>query len=223
MKYSNVAEARFINRPNRFIAHVELDGQIETVHVKNTGRCKELLLPGAKVILERSDNLTRKTRYDLIAVYKEPIGLINMDSQAPNKVVKEWLEGQDFDYVKPEYTYGKSRIDFYMEKQGKRYLMEVKGCTLEIDGIGYFPDAPSERAVKHLHELTDAAEHGFTGILAFVIPMEGVTEVRPNMQTHPAFGEALAKAIAKGVKIWYMPCGVTQDSLQIQACVEHRC
>ena len=153
MKYSNVVEARFINRPNRFIAHVELDGQIETVHVKNTGRCKELLLPGAKVILERSDNLTRKTRYDLIAVYKEPIGLINMDSQAPNKVVKEWLEGQDFDYVKPEYTYGKSRIDFYMEKQGKRYLMEVKGCTLEKEGIGYYPDAPTERGIKHLHEL----------------------------------------------------------------------
>lgn len=215
MKYSNVAEARFINRPNRFIAHVELDGQIETVHVKNTGRCKELLLPGAKVILERSDNLTRKTRYDLIAVYKEPIGLINMDSQAPNKVVKEWLEGQDFDYVKPEYTYGKSRIDFYMEKQGKRYLMEVKGCTLEKEGIGYFPDAPTERGIKHLHELARAAAEGFRCSLAYVIQMPGVAEVRPNIATHPEYGEALSEAKAAGVKVILLCCSVEPDELVI--------
>ena len=215
MKYSNVAEARFINRPNRFIAHVELDGQIETVHVKNTGRCKELLLPGAKVILERSDNLTRKTRYDLIAVYKEPIGLINMDSQAPNKVVKEWLEGQDFDYVKPEYTYGKSRIDFYMEKQGKRYLMEVKGCTLEKEGIGYFPDAPTERGIKHLHELARAAAAGFSCSLAYVIQMPGVAEVRPNIATHPEYGEALSEAKAAGVKVILLCCSVEPDELVI--------
>lgn len=215
MKYSNVVEARFINRPNRFIAHVELDGQIETVHVKNTGRCKELLLPGAKVILERSDNLTRKTRYDLIAVYKEPIGLINMDSQAPNKVVKEWLEGQDFDYVKPEYTYGKSRIDFYMEKQGKRYLMEVKGCTLEKEGIGYFPDAPTERGIKHLHELARAAAEGFSCSLAYVIQMPGVAEVRPNIATHPEYGEALSEAKAAGVKVILLCCSVEPDELVI--------
>lgn len=223
MQYQNTVMAEFCDRPNRFIANVSIDGKPETVHVKNTSRCRELLLPGAPVILQKCDNPKRKTQYDLIAVEKPGKGWVNIDSQAPNQVMAEWLEKQDFRCIKREYLYGKSRLDFYMEHDTTRYLMEVKGCTLEIDGIGYFPDAPSERAVKHLHELTDAVEHGFTGILAFVIPMEGVTEVRPNMQTHPAFGEALAKAIAKGVKIWYMPCGVTQDSLQIQACVEHRC
>ena len=158
MKYSKVVKGIFENRPNRFIAHVWIDGVLETVHVKNTGRCKELLLPGATVILEDCNNPNRKTRYDLIAVYKEGLGLINMDSQAPNKVVAEWLATQDYDYVKPEYKYGNSRVDFYMEKNGEKYLMEVKGCTLEIAGMGYFPDAPTERGIKHLRELIKATQ-----------------------------------------------------------------
>mgnify|MGYP000787010301 FL=1 len=161
MKYGKIVEGKFIDRPNRFIAHVEIAGKAETVHVKNTGRCRELLLPGAAVRLEQSDNPARKTLYDLVAVYKDRIGWINIDSQAPNKVVKEWLEAQDYDVVRPEYTYGNSRIDFYLEKGEHKILMEVKGCTLEINGIGYFPDAPTERGVKHLRELAAARQEGY--------------------------------------------------------------
>jgi len=138
--YRNINTGHFIDRPNRFIAHVEIDGKTETVHVKNTGRCKELLIPGAEVVLSKLDNPKRKTKYDLIAVYKEKLGLVNIDSQAPNHVVQEWLEELSFDLVKPEYTYDKSRIDFYMEKGKRRFLLEVKGCTLEINGMWYiFP------------------------------------------------------------------------------------
>ena len=143
MKYEHITYGKFDSRPNRFIARVLVDGRLETVHVKNTGRCRELLFPGVDVILEVSDNPKRKTKYDLIGVYKENSGWVNIDSQAPNKVVMEWLEQQEYTYIKPEYTYGDSRIDFYMEKGEEKFLMEVKGCTLEVDGIGYFPDAPT--------------------------------------------------------------------------------
>jgi len=153
MKYEKIVRGKFKDRPNRFIAHVWVEGVLETVHVKNTGRCKELLIPGVEVILEDCKSPNRKTRYDLIAVYKKGVGLINMDSQAPNKVVGEWLLSQGYDYIKPEYKFGNSRMDFYMEKGEEKYLMEVKGCTLEINGVGYFPDAPTERGVKHLKEL----------------------------------------------------------------------
>ena len=228
MKYKNVVVGKFVDRPNRFIAHVEIDGQEETVHVKNTGRCKELLLPGVKVILEVSDNPNRKTKYDLIAVYKKDFGLINMDSQAPNKVVKEWLSAQDYSLVKPEYTYGKSRIDFYMEKESpevaeglEKYLMEVKGCTLEIDGIGYFPDAPTERGIKHLQELAGAVAKGYKARLAYVIQMEGITEVRPNITTHPAYGEAIEEALASGVEIIFLCTRVTEDSLHIVKAIKY--
>ena len=142
MKYDNITRATFLKRPNRFIAEVEIDGQKEIVHVKNTGRCKELLIPGCEVWLTAPGTPDRKTKYDLVAVRKENGSLFNIDSQAPNKVVKEWLDGQGYDKVVPEYTYGDSRIDFYMECSGEKYLMEVKGCTLEVNGIGYFPDAP---------------------------------------------------------------------------------
>ena len=201
MKYGKIVEGKFIDRPNRFIAHVEIAGEVETVHVKNTGRCRELLLPGAAVRLEESDNPERKTRYDLVAVHKDEIGWINIDSQAPNKVVKEWLETQDYDVIRPEYTYGNSRIDFYMEKGKRKILMEVKGCTLEIDGIGYFPDAPTERGVKHLRELAQATKAGYECMVALVIQMEGVTEVRPYVEMQPEFGAAWAEAEAAGVKI----------------------
>ena len=216
MKYGKIVEGKFIDRPNRFIAHVEIAGKAETVHVKNTGRCRELLLPGAAVRLEQSDNPARKTLYDLVAVYKDRIGWINIDSQAPNKVVWEWLEKQEYDYVKPEYVYGNSRIDFYMEKGEKKYLMEVKGCTLEVGGIGYFPDAPTERGVKHLYELIKARKQGYESFLAFVIQMEGIQEVRPNTSMHPAFGKALEEARRAGVKILYLPCRVGTDTLTIE-------
>lgn len=215
MKYRKIVEGIFIDRPNRFIAHVDIDGVINTVHVKNTGRCKELLLPKTPVRLEVSDNPNRKTLYDLVAVYKKNFGWINMDSQAPNKVVKEWLEKQDYDYIKPEYKYGDSRIDFYMKKEDQEYLMEVKGCTLEIDGIGYFPDAPTTRGVKHLRELIKAKKAGYECAVAFVIQMEGVKEVRPNIDTHLEFGVALQEAKEAGVKILYLTCKVGRDNLEI--------
>ena len=217
MKYRKVIDAKFINRPNRFIAEVEIPERgREIVHVKNTGRCKELLISGVDVILEESDNPNRKTKYDLIAVSKEGMGWINIDSQAPNKVVYEWLKKQGYSYIKPEYKYGNSRIDFYMERENSKYLMEVKGCTLEIDRIGYFPDAPTERGVKHLRELTLATKKGYKCIIAFVIQMEGITEVRPNISTHPEFGIALKEAKDAGVEIWYMPCRVMPDELFIE-------
>lgn len=214
MKYLKTLQAKFIDRPNRFIAHVDLNGIVETVHVKNTGRCKELLIKGVTVILEESDNESRKTKYDLIAVYKENFGLINIDSQAPNKVAKEWLESKDYTYIKPEYTYGNSRIDFYMEKDDRKYLMEVKGCTLERDGIGYFPDAPTERGVKHIYELIKAKEDGYEVSLAFVIQMEGVNEVLPNIETHPEFGVAIDDAKKAGVNIVFIKCRVYENCLE---------
>lgn len=215
MRYRKIVKGIFVDRPNRFIAHVELEGRLETVHVKNTGRCKEILIPGVGVILAEGDNPNRKTRYDLVAAYKKGFGLINIDSQAPNQVVKEWLSKQDYDFVKPEYQYGKSRIDFYMEKGTTRFLMEVKGCTLEREGIGYFPDAPTERGVKHLQELAAAAEEGYRCILAFVIQMEGIREVRPNNETHAAFGEALENAKQRGVEVLFLRCRVGEDGFEI--------
>lgn len=215
MKYENTVQGKFHSRPNRFIAHVWLDGRLETVHVKNTGRCRELLLPDAPVILQKSDNPARKTKYDLISVYKGNLGWVNIDSQAPNKVMKEWLLKQNYTLVRPEYTYGNSRLDFYMEKGNEKYLMEVKGCTLEIDGVGYFPDAPTERGIKHLNELARAAGEGFFSIAAFVVQMEGIHEVRANVATHKEFGEALERAKEAGVKVVCMECRVTEDTLEI--------
>jgi sugar fermentation stimulation protein len=215
VKYREIVEGVFIDRPNRFIAHVDVNDTVETVHVKNTGRCRELLVPGAAVRLEVSDNPKRKTKYDLVMVHKQGLGWVNMDSQAPNKVVAEWLATGDYDLVKSEYTYGKSRIDFYMEKNGEKYLLEVKGCTLEVDGIGYFPDAPTERGVKHLHELEQAQQAGYRCAVAFVVQMEGVTEVRPNISTQPEFGTALAEAKAAGVRVLFLLCRIGRDSLEI--------
>lgn len=215
MKYRQVVTGIFIDRPNRFVAHVNIDDTIQTVHVKNTGRCKELLIPGVRVYLSVADNPARKTKYDLIAVEKAGFGLINIDSQAPNAVVKEWLAGQDYDYIKPEYTYGDSRIDFYMEKGNDKFLMEVKGCTLEIDGVGYFPDAPTERGVKHLRELATACALGYKCMLAFVIQMEGIHQVLPNVDMHPEFGQAMEEAKEAGVEILFLECKLGKDSLKI--------
>ena len=215
MKYDNIVQGTFINRPNRFIAQVEVEGRQEMVHVKNTGRCRELLLPGSEVWLTAPGTPGRKTKYDLVAVRKDTGVLFNIDSQAPNRVVKEWLAARNYDRIVPEYTYGDSRIDFYMEGEGLRFLMEVKGCTLETHGIGYFPDAPTERGVKHLRELARAAGEGYQAILAFVIQMEGVLEVRPNVATHPAFGRALEEAKDAGVRVLFLPCHVEPDVLEI--------
>ena len=225
MHYNKIVHGKFISRPNRFIAHVEIDGVEEVVHVKNTGRCKELLLPGVEVILEDCDNpegkttegkaTERKTRYDLVAVYKKGFGLINIDSQAPNKVVYEWLKRQGYDYIKPEYTYGDSRVDFYMEKDGEKYLLEVKGCTLEIDGKGYFPDAPTERGAKHLRELTKAVSEGYRAILGFVVQMDGIDTVYPNTATDSKFTEAYEEAIQSGVEIKIFKCHIREDGFEI--------
>lgn len=215
MTYKSITKAKFIARPNRFIAKASVDGNELVVHVKNTGRCKELLIPGCTVYLEKADNPERKTPYDLVAVEKDG-RIINIDSQAPNKVVKEWLISQgEYDKVQPEYKFGNSRIDFYMEKAEVRYLMEVKGCTLFIDGIGYFPDAPTERGAKHLRELTDAVKKGYNTSVAFVIQGEGITEVRPNEATDPDFAKAFYEAKATGVEIVFYLCKVTDDSLYI--------
>ena len=215
MKYRNAVKGTFFDRLNLFIAHVLINGKSETVHVKNTGRCRELLLPGAEVWMEKSENPSRKTAYDLIAVRKGSGLLVNIDSQAPNKVVREWLETQGFTEMIPEYTYGNSRIDFYMEKGEEKYLLEVKGCTLEKDGIGYFPDALTERGVKHLRELVRAVAEGYHAAVAFVIQMDVVTEVRPNTETHPAFGAALQEARERGVKVVFLQCHVEPDALSI--------
>ena len=211
------------------MAVVEITGKRETVHVKNTGRCKELLLSGSRVYLEKSGNPNRKTAYDLVAVEKAGLGLVNIDSQAPNKVAFEWLSAQGFALVKAEQKHGSSRMDFYMEGQptgqlwedfsgGKtaRFLLEVKGCTLEMDGVGYFPDAPTERGVRHLRELAGAAKEGFTCVVAFVIQMEGIREVRPNWETHPEFGAALEEAKAAGVRVLFLCCSVEPHKLLVQ-------
>ncbi|MBQ3712444.1 MAG: DNA/RNA nuclease SfsA [Spirochaetia bacterium] len=219
MHYPNITHATFISRPNRFIAYVEINGRKETVHVKNTGRCKELLIPGCTVYLTASDNPARKTKYDLVAVVKSNGLLINIDSQAPNKVALEYLHTQNYDVIIPEYTFGASRIDFYMERHSagktERYLMEVKGCTLERSGIGYFPDAPTERGVRHLHELIKAKGEGYNAVLAFVIQMDGIREVHANVETHPEFGTALEAAERAGVEVQFIQCHVEPDRLEI--------
>ena len=220
MKYRQVIPAIFLERPNRFIAVVQISGRPETVHVKNTGRCRELLLPGAEVWLSRADQPKRKTGYDLIAVRSSTGVLFNIDSQAPNTVVREWLEKQGISRIIPEYTYGDSRIDFYLEHHPEhaepwKMLLEVKGCTLERNSIGYFPDAPTERGVKHLHELVRAVKEGYRAAVVFVMQADGMTKVLPNRETHPAFADALEAADAAGVRVLSLPCHVEPDSLEI--------
>ena len=219
MKYENIEKGIFISRPNRFIANVFIRGREEVVHVKNTGRCRELLPPGAEVYLYRSDNPSRKTAYDLIAVKKSD-RLINMDSQAPNKAFYEWALAGGFigapDLIKPEYKWGNSRFDFYIEKDGRRCLVEVKGVTLEFDGACYFPDAPTQRGVKHITELIAAHEAGYESYIVFIIQMKDVKFLSPNDTTHPAFGETLRLASEKGVNILALDCTVEPGSMEIR-------
>ena len=224
MQYRNVKMGIFLARPNRFIAHVEVDGRVEVVHVKNTGRCKELLVPGVTVWLEESGNPARKTRYDLIAVEKGSL-LVNMDAQAPNKVFGEWAMAggfrSDLILLRPETTWGSSRFDFYWEdQQGRKGFVEVKGVTLEDNGHARFPDAPTERGVKHLEELIRSQEEGYEATVCFVIQMAGMKDFSPNDATHPAFGEALRRAARSGVTVLAMECDVTPHSLTIAWPVE---
>ena len=218
MRYERIYEGIFLERPNRFIAYIEIDGQVETVHVKNTGRCKELLQPDAKVFVQKAANPERKTQWDLIGV-KKGDRMINMDSQIPNKVVEEWIRAgnlfENVTLVKPETTYGKSRFDLYIEADGRKIFMEIKGVTLEEDGVVRFPDAPTERGVKHLQELIQAKQDGYEAYVFFVIQMKDVKYFEPNMATHAAFGEALKEASEVGVKVLAYDCEVTKDSIEI--------
>ena len=218
MQYSNMISGKFLSRPNRFVAQVMIDDQIHTVHVKNTGRCRELLTPNATVWCQKSDNPNRKTQYDLITVQKGE-RLINMDSQAPNIAAGEWLRTGGLgaiENLKAETVHGDSRFDFSFTLDGKRCFLEVKGVTLERDGVCAFPDAPTDRGVKHLKGLTQAAKEGFGAFVLFVIQMPDVKYLHPNDATDPAFGAALREAAAKGVTVLAMDCAVTEDTMQLR-------
>lgn len=225
MQYQNMERAVFLERPNRFVAYVEMDGRREKCHVKNTGRCRELLIPGTQVYLQRAENPDRKTKYDLIGV-KKGENLINMDSQIPNYAVREWLEkGGLFEKItrlRPETKYANSRFDIYMEADGKKIFMEVKGVTLEENGVARFPDAPTERGVKHIQELMECRRDGYEAYVFFVIQMKGVRWFEPNDKTHPEFGEALRGAAAQGVHILAYDCLVTENSIEIDKKIQVR-
>ena len=218
MKYENIEPAIFLERPNRFIAYVEQAGKRQICHVKNTGRCRELLLPGCEIYVQRQENPARKTPLDLIAV-KKGEKLINMDSQIPNRVVEEWLrKGNLFGAdarIRTEFRFGNSRFDFYVEAGERRIFMEVKGVTLEENGMARFPDAPTERGVKHVQELAACRKEGYEAYLFFVIQMKGISFLEPNDKTHPAFGEALRRAAAEGVHILAYDCIVKPDTIEM--------
>lgn len=218
MRYPNMVSGIFHARPNRFIAHVEIDGQMQIVHVKNTGRCRELLVPGATVWCQRASNPNRKTQFDLIAVQKGH-RLINMDSQAPNTAVGEWLSTGGLGSVenlRPETFHGDSRFDFSFTRDGVPCLMEVKGCTLENDGVCAFPDAPTQRGAKHLRGLMEAMQEGYECYVLIVIQMSDVKYFHPNDDTDPAFGKALREAAASGVHVLAMDCSVEPDFMELK-------
>ena len=229
MHYSNCTAGTFLSRPNRFVAQVALDGRTETCHVKNTGRCRELLIPGCRVYLTRRDNPARKTKYDLIAVEKQtahgPL-LINMDAQAPNHVFEAWARAGRFrpglTLLRPETVYGASRFDFYWETDTDRGFVEVKGVTLEEDGVARFPDAPTLRGVKHLEELIAAHQAGYQAALCFIVQFSGAKYVTPNDTTHPQFGQALRRAAQAGVEVFALGCAVTPDTLTAEEFVPVR-
>ena len=218
MFYKNIAAGKFIGRPNRFIANVEIDGEVQVVHVKNTGRCRELLLPGSTVYCEKSDNPNRKTAYDLVAVEKGKL-LINMDSQAPNTAFSEFIHDGSFkdgiEYIARERKYKNSRFDFYFKRKGKEYFAEVKGVTLEDDGVVLFPDAPTERGVKHLTELEDAVKNGYGGCVVFVVQLKEAKYFTPNRKTHPEFADKLKEVQKAGVEIFAYTCNVTPNSISL--------
>lgn len=224
MEYANLRQGKFLARPNRFIAHIEIDGSVQVCHVKNTGRCKELLVPGCTVWCQESGKPERKTKFDLIAVQKGH-RLINMDSQAPNIAAKEWLLSGglgEIEDLRAEVFQGDSRFDFAFCKDGIPCFLEVKGVTLESDGVCAFPDAPTLRGVKHLEGLTQLSRAGFGAYVLFVIQMEDVRYLHPNHATDPAFADALKEAAAAGVQVLAVDCTVTPDSMVIQNPVEVR-
>ena len=224
MEYANMRPGRFLARPNRFIAHVEIDGDVQICHVKNTGRCKELLIPGCAVWCQESDKPERKTKFDLIAVEKGH-RLINMDSQAPNAAAKEWLLGGglgQIEHLRAEVFQGDSRFDFSFQKDGVTCFLEVKGVTLETNGVCAFPDAPTQRGVKHLEGLTQLCKAGFGAYVLFVIQMEDVCYLHPNHITDPTFAKALKEAAAAGVQVLAMDCAVTPNTMVIREPVEVR-
>lgn len=225
MRYKNIVKGRFVSRPNRFIARVFAEGELQTVHVKNTGRCRELLVENAEVFLEKSDNPKRKTAYDLVAVNKNG-RLINMDSQAPNAAVEEFISSGkmlgETEFLQREKVFGESRFDFYGIRGGKEFFAEVKGVTLEENGVVRFPDAPTERGVKHLNELVKAAAMGYECYVVFVVQMADVRYFEPNDETHRAFGKALRYAANHGVKVLCYECEVTENSMELSKAVEVR-
>ena len=218
MKYDQVTTGIFISRPNRFIAKVEIDGKTETVHVKNTGRCREILVPGAKAVLSVADNPSRKTAYDLIAAYKGDM-LVNIDSQAPNAAFGEYVSSSGCfgpsPQVFPERVHGDSRFDFYVESGGRRIFAEVKGVTLEHDGVCMFPDAPTERGLKHLKGLEECVAEGYEAYLVFIVQMKGMRSFVPNYATHREFGEAMERAERAGVGVMVLECDVSEDSMAV--------
>lgn len=225
MIYENILPAVFVDRPNRFIAHVELNGRLEVCHVKNTGRCRELLIPGCRVYVQHQPSPTRKTAYDLIAVEKGE-RLLNMDANAPNRVFNEYVRAGRFlrgwSVIRPETTHGDSRFDFYLESPGHRLFAEVKGVTLEDDGVMRFPDAPTERGVKHLEGLARCVQEGYEAWAVFVIQTENVRWMEPNRRTHPAFADALRQAAQAGVHLLALDCHTESDRLEICRPVEIR-
>lgn len=225
MTYQDVYLAVFIDRPNRFIANIEIDGRREVCHVKNTGRCRELLIPGVQVAVQAQSTLKRKTAFDLIAVYKGN-RLINIDSQVTNPVFAEWVRGgglfQNIQLLRPESRFGSSRFDFYVEADGRKAFVEVKGATLEEDGVVRFPDAPTLRGVRHVQELKDCVKAGYDAYFVFIVQMKDVRYLEPNWDTHPAFGEALKKAQDAGVKVLALDCIVTESSINASDYVEVR-
>lgn len=225
MIYENILPAIFVDRPNRFIAHVELNGRLEVCHVKNTGRCRELLIPGCRVYVQHQPSPTRKTAYDLIAVEKGE-RLLNMDANAPNRVFNEYVRAGRFlrgwSVIRPETTHGDSRFDFYLESPGHRLFAEVKGVTLEDDGVMRFPDAPTERGVKHLEGLARCVQEGYEAWAVFVIQTEDVRWMEPNRRTHPAFADAMRQAAQAGVQLLALDCHTEPDRLEIRRPVEIR-
>lgn len=219
MEYKSIYKGTFLSRPNRFTAEVEIDGKMEICHVKNTGRCRELLIKGAEVYLEKAENPERKTKYSLVSVRKGD-SLFNIDSTAPNAVFGEWIEKGGFfgevSYVKPEYTYKNARLDFYIEAEGKKILVEVKGVTLEDGGTVLFPDAPTERGVKHLQHLREAAREGYEAFVFFIAKTEKAKLFMPNYAAHPAFAEELRQAKEEGVVVYCLNCTVLPHALSVR-------
>jgi len=223
MEYKNIKPAKFISRPNRFIANIEIEGRTDICHVKNTGRLKELLIPDAGVFVQESFNNNRRTKYDLISVYKGN-RLVNIDSQVPNKIFYEWISDNnlfgDIVVIKPEYTYKDSRFDFYVKTVTGKIFVEVKGVTLEEDGIAMFPDAPTERGIKHIERLCQCVKEGYEAYIIFIIQMKDVLYFTPNINTHKAFGDALKNAKNNGVKILAIDCLVGKNSIRARSIVD---